>query len=469
MLCRHSVFGASELYRDVGELLMRILPSPHTRPTEPDCARSARPELGTVAEKPPRIGSSCVTVPPSDRTRRSAASEGGRVSRTITLIVEAGAAAASAARPGSTFAAMAEDPSGRGWTPTTARSVRATAAASDRTLPCKRTVGRAMAAALTATVIRLLHPLGNFPIRNEGQCRAPGADAASSGWATDREEAGDSPRTESRRADADAEVARRGSSLAAQVLWKVNVAKGAPLRIERAPCALAESCYPESVEERHEAPLPPAEQGVRRLARRLRAEDHRQRPQGPGVLKSHSACSRPPGLGDHLQEHGRGHVGHVACRDEGELGLDVGQPGGEPGERAPAFDRIARHAQAGTGGKIRFHTLRPHDHHHLKAYLQQPEHGVVQERHAPVGLPQLVPAEPGGTAPGQNDAGDGIGVLPGQRSASGRAGSRFCTNSKPNRPLMHRCPRVMSWSSGEVTFTIALSWTWSSRSHPTPQ
>src|SRR6266540_1993004 len=100
MLCRHAVFGASVLYRDVGELLIWILPSPHTRPTEPDCARSARPELGTVAEKPPRIGSSCVTVPPSDRTP-----------------------------------------------------------------PCKRTVGRAMAAALTATVIRLLHPLGNFPIR----------------------------------------------------------------------------------------------------------------------------------------------------------------------------------------------------------------------------------------------------------------------------------------------------------------
>src|SRR5512132_2991600 len=114
MLCRHAVFGASLLYRDVGELLMAISPSPHTRPTELDRARSARAEPGTVAEKPPRIGSSCVTVPPSDRTSRSTTSEGGRVSRTITLTVDAGAAAASAARPGATFAAMAEDPSGRG-------------------------------------------------------------------------------------------------------------------------------------------------------------------------------------------------------------------------------------------------------------------------------------------------------------------------------------------------------------------
>ena len=36
---------------------------------------------------------------------------------------------------------------------------------------------------------------------------------------------------------------------------------------------------------------------------------------------------------------------------------------------------------------------------------------------------------------------------------------RFCTNWKPNRPLMQRWPSVTSMSSGEVTLTIALSCT----------
>src|SRR4051794_21761712 len=34
---------------------------------------------------------------------------------------------------------------------------------------------------------------------------------------------------------------------------------------------------------------------------------------------------------------------------------------------------------------------------------------------------------------------------------------------------MQRLPRVMSWSSGEVTLTISLSCTWSVRLQPTPQ
>ena len=43
------------------------------------------------------------------------------------------------------------------------------------------------------------------------------------------------------------------------------------------------------------------------------------------------------------------------------------------------------------------------------------------------------------------------------------------TNSHPNRPLMHRWPRVTSWSSGEVTLTIFSSWTWTVSVQPTPQ
>jgi hypothetical protein len=159
------------------------------------------------------------------------------------------------------------------------------------------------------------------------------------------------------------------------------------MRIEGAPCALTQPCHPESGEERPDAPLPSTEQCVRCLARRLHPECHRQRPQGPHVLQRHSVRSRPPYLTDHLQKEGRGHVGHISRRDERELGLDVGQPGGKPGERPPAFDRITRHAEAGSRGKIRFRALRPHDHHHLEAHVRQPEHGVVQERLAPVGLP----------------------------------------------------------------------------------
>ena len=43
------------------------------------------------------------------------------------------------------------------------------------------------------------------------------------------------------------------------------------------------------------------------------------------------------------------------------------------------------------------------------------------------------------------------------------------TNSKPKRPLMHRWPSVTDESSGEVTFTIRLSWTCRSTAQPTPQ
>src|SRR5262249_28858450 len=70
-----------------------------------------------------------------------------------------------------------------------------------------------------------------------------------------------------------------------------------------------------------------------------------------------------------------------------------------------------------------------------------------------------------------------VGVF-GDASALARQGStaisdhsfgRFCTNCQPNRPLMQRCPLVTSWSSGDVTRTIALSCTRSSSVQPTPQ
>jgi hypothetical protein len=45
----------------------------------------------------------------------------------------------------------------------------------------------------------------------------------------------------------------------------------------------------------------------------------------------------------------------------------------------------------------------------------------------------------------------------------------ICTNWKPKRPLMQRCPLVTEDSTGEPTFTIALSCTCSVTAHPTPQ
>jgi FdhD/NarQ family len=47
--------------------------------------------------------------------------------------------------------------------------------------------------------------------------------------------------------------------------------------------------------------------------------------------------------------------------------------------------------------------------------------------------------------------------------------ARRWTNSKPNRPFTRRWPWLTSWSKGEVTFTIRLSCTCSSRLQPTPQ
>src|SRR5438093_10775779 len=47
--------------------------------------------------------------------------------------------------------------------------------------------------------------------------------------------------------------------------------------------------------------------------------------------------------------------------------------------------------------------------------------------------------------------------------------SRFWTNSKPNRPLMQRWPCVTLTSSGDVTFTMRLSWVWRVNVQPTPQ
>src|SRR5207247_11129104 len=69
-----------------------------------------------------------------------------------------------------------------------AARVRATPAASNRMALCERTLGRAMLAAWTATVIRPLIPLlGQFPdTTNEGQCPARGADGAASAWALSR-------------------------------------------------------------------------------------------------------------------------------------------------------------------------------------------------------------------------------------------------------------------------------------------
>ena len=48
-------------------------------------------------------------------------------------------------------------------------------------------------------------------------------------------------------------------------------------------------------------------------------------------------------------------------------------------------------------------------------------------------------------------------------------GVRLWTKSKPKRPLTHRWPSVTDESSGEVTFTISLSWTCRLRVQPTPQ
>src|SRR5262249_10503613 len=49
------------------------------------------------------------------------------------------------------------------------------------------------------------------------------------------------------------------------------------------------------------------------------------------------------------------------------------------------------------------------------------------------------------------------------------ASPRFWTNWKPKRPFTHSLPRVTSWSSGELPFTMSPAWTWSVRLQPTPQ
>src|SRR6185437_555546 len=61
----------------------------------------------------------------------------------------------------------------------------------------------------------------------------------------------------------------------------------------------------------------------------------------------------------------------------------------------------------------------------------------------------------------------GGGGLDERRGYSSRR--RRWTNSKPKRPFTHKWPWVTSLSSGEVTLTIVLSWTCSSRLQPTPQ
>jgi hypothetical protein len=53
--------------------------------------------------------------------------------------------------------------------------------------------------------------------------------------------------------------------------------------------------------------------------------------------------------------------------------------------------------------------------------------------------------------------------------ARGEPFGRTCTKSNPKRPFTHRLPCVTSEPSGERTFTIRLSWTWSERVQPTPQ
>src|SRR5687768_4119607 len=73
---------------------------------------------------------------------------------------------------------------------------------------------------------------------------------------------------------------------------------------------------------------------------------------------------------------------------------------------------------------------------------------------------------------GQWGAGDRwrTGRDPGPSGAAcGETQERFWTNCHPNRPLMHRCPLVTSWSIGDMTRTMLLSCTCSSSVQPTPQ
>ena len=77
---------------------------------------------------------------------------------------------------------------------------------------------------------------------------------------------------------------------------------------------------------------------------------------------------------------------------------------------------------------------------------------------------------------GEGDSGPPAGWMRRRRAAGRPAGSRiscpgprFWTNWKPKRPLMQRWPSVTDESSGEVTFTIVLSWTCSESVQPTPQ
>jgi hypothetical protein len=56
-----------------------------------------------------------------------------------------------------------------------------------------------------------------------------------------------------------------------------------------------------------------------------------------------------------------------------------------------------------------------------------------------------------------------------RRSVSSARSPSSWTYSYPNRPFTHRWPSVTEWSWGEVTLTIRLSCTCSSRLQPTPQ
>src|SRR4051794_17448485 len=93
---------------------------------------------------------------------------------------------------------------------------------------------------------------------------------------------------------------------------------------------------------------------------------------------------------------------------------------------------------------------------------------LAAHRSAPAGCP--LPLWPFCPAPlPSSRASSGDGGAPSGSSDGGRPPRSFLTNWKPKRPLMQRLLEVTGWSSGDVTLTISLSCSCSSRLQPTPQ
>ena len=236
----------------------------------------------------------------------------------------------------------------------------------------------------------------------------------------------------------------------------VRVGERRACRIQRAPGGLVDDRHAKCLWQRPQPPLPVVEQRTRRGGGRRHPEDERQRSEAVSFLQRHGVDGRLEPDAEEFEQH-RGHEGrHVASRDDREFRVSRQEAREHARQRAVGLDGVVRRAHGHPGRHRRKGAAGREHHDHIPRDLRETEHRTMEKRRAgDLGRQLVRVTEPRRPTAGEDDPGDRAGgrqrvpSAPPPRSrsarrfrASGSSPLRFCTNWKPNRPLMHRCPLV---------------------------